>query len=92
MTESLSVPRSVLRELRRHARQIEEIIAALEQLADREGIRGTKTGLRQYGQGEDVLVGDPKQLDSLREGQRMVPETFEPPRTYPEFAAVAVKH
>ena len=39
-----------------------------------------------------VYRGDPKQLDSLREGQRMVPETFEPPRTYPEFAAVAVKH
>ena len=59
------MPRSVLRELRQHACQIEEIIATLEELADREGI---KTGLRQYEQGEDVVVGDPKQLDSLREG------------------------
>ena len=67
MSESLSVPRSVLRELQEHARQIEEIIATLEELADKEGIRRIKSSLKQYEQGEYVVVEDPKQLDSLLE-------------------------
>jgi len=64
----LSVPRSVLRELQERARQIEEIIATLEELADKEGMRRIKSSLKQYEQGEYVVVEDPKQLDSLLEG------------------------
>ena len=64
----MSVPRSVLRELQQHARQIEEIIATLEELADKQGIRRMKSGLKQYEQDEYVVVEDPKQLDSLLEG------------------------
>jgi len=62
----LSVPRSVLKELQQHARQIEEIIATLEELADKEGIRRIKSSLKQYEQGEYVVVEDPKQLNSRR--------------------------
>ena len=62
------MPRSVLRELQEHARQIEEIIATLEELADKKGIRRIKSSLKQYEQGEYVVVRDPKQLDSLLEG------------------------
>ena len=64
----MSVPRSVLKELQDHARQIEEIIATLEELADQEGIRRIKSSLKQYEQGEYVVVEDPKQLNSLLEG------------------------
>jgi hypothetical protein len=64
----MSVPRSVLRELREHARQIEEIIATLEELTDKEGIRRIKSSLKQYEQGEYVVVEDRKQLDSLLKG------------------------
>jgi hypothetical protein len=62
------VSRSVLRELQEHARQIEEIIATLEELADKKGIRRIKNSLKQYEQGEYVVVEDPKQLHSLLEG------------------------
>ena len=62
------MPRSVLRELQEHARQIEEIIATLEELADKEGIRRIKSSLKQYEQGKYVVVESPKQLDSLLEG------------------------
>ena len=62
----MSVPRSVLKELQQHARQIEEIIATLEELADKEGIRRIKSSLKQYEQGEYVVVEDPKQLNSRR--------------------------
>lgn len=65
MTESLSVPRSVLKELQDHARQIEEIIATLEELADQEGIRRIRSSLKEYEQGEYVVVEDPKDMESL---------------------------
>lgn len=71
LRKPLSVPRSVLRELQEHARHIQEIIATLEELADRKGIRGIRIGLKQYKQGEYVVVEDPKQLDSLLKGWRM---------------------
>jgi hypothetical protein len=65
MTESLSVPRSVLKELQDHARQIEEIIATLEELADHEGIRRIRSSLKEYEKGEYVVVEDPKEMKSL---------------------------
>jgi len=65
LSESLSVPRSVLKELQEHARQIEEIIATLEELADQEGIRRIRNSLKEYEQGEYVVVEDPKKMESL---------------------------
>jgi len=65
MTESLSVPKSVLKELQEHARQIDEIIATLEELADQEGVQRIKTGLKEYEQGEYVVVEDPREIESL---------------------------
>ena len=65
MTESLSVPRSVLKELQDHARQIGEIIATLEELADQEGIRRIRSSLKEYEKGEYVVVEDPKEMKSL---------------------------
>jgi hypothetical protein len=59
------VPRSVLKELQDHARQIEEIIATLEELADQEGIRRIRSSLKEYEQGEYVVVEDPKEMESL---------------------------
>jgi len=65
MTQSLSVPRSVLKELQDHARQIEEIVATLEELADQKGIRKIRSSLKEYEQGEYVVVEDPKEMKSL---------------------------
>ena len=44
--------RSVLGELQEHARRLEEIIATLEELADKEGIRRIESSLKQYEQAE----------------------------------------
>jgi len=54
-----------LKELQEHARQIEEIIATLEELADQEGIRRIRNSLKEYEQGEYVVVEDPKKMESL---------------------------
>ena len=67
MTESLVVPRSVLKELQEHARHIEELIATLEELSDQEGMKMIKSGLRDYAKGEYVVLEDPKKIGSLHE-------------------------
>ena len=67
MTESLVVPRSVLKELQEHARHIEELIATLEEVSDREGMKRIKSGLRDYAKGEYVVLENPKKIGSLLE-------------------------
>ena len=61
----VSVPRPVLKELQDHARQIEEIVATLEELADDEGTRRIRSSLKEYEKGEYVVVEDPKEMKSL---------------------------
>jgi len=61
------VPRSVLKELEDHARQIEEIIATLEELDDQKGLRRIKSGLKEYKAGKYVVLKDPKELRALLE-------------------------
>jgi len=65
LTESLTMPRSVLRELQEHARRIEEIIATLEELSDEERLRRIRSGLKEYKQGKYVIVKDPKKILEL---------------------------
>lgn len=67
MTESLTVPRSVLKELEDHARHIEEIIATLEEIDDREGLRRIRAGLREYKSGAYVALKDPSEIRALLE-------------------------
>jgi len=59
------MPKSVLKELQEHARQIEELIATLEELADREGVKRIRSGLKNYQKGEYVVLDDPKMIESL---------------------------
>lgn len=59
------MPKSVLKELQEHARQIEELIATLEELADREGVKRIRSGLKNYQKGEYVVLDDPKKIESL---------------------------
>jgi hypothetical protein len=54
-----------LKELQDHARQIEDVIAALEELADQEGNRRIRSGLKEYEEGEYMVVEDPKEMESL---------------------------
>lgn len=64
-TESLTLPRSVLKELQEHARRIEEIIATLEELSDREGLRRIRAGLNEYEQRRYVVVKDAEKIIEL---------------------------
>jgi len=67
MTEALLVPRSVLRELQDHARQIEEIVATLEELGDKAGLRRIRAGLKEYRSDKYVVVKNPHEIRELLE-------------------------
>jgi len=60
LSRSLSVPVTVLRELQEHARHIEEIIATLEEFADKEGMKRIKSGLEEYEQGKYIVLEHPR--------------------------------
>ena len=65
LTESLAVPRSVLEELREHARHIEELVATLEEMSDKKGLKRIRSGLKDYEKGGYVVLEDPKKIRAL---------------------------
>lgn len=67
LTQSVTVPKSVLQELQEHARRIEELVATLEELTDQAGMDRIRSGLRDYEKGEYVVLDDPKKMKSLLE-------------------------
>jgi len=64
MTQTVSVPLSLLKELYVHFDRIEDILATLEELSDKEGLERIKKGLKEYKKKEYVAVSSP---DKIRE-------------------------
>jgi hypothetical protein len=52
----------LLRELYEHFDRIEEILATLEELSDKEGLKRTERGLREYKRKECVTVSSPEKI------------------------------
>jgi len=48
LTEAVSVPRPLLKELYEHFAKIEEILATLEELSDKEGLKRIEKSLEEY--------------------------------------------
>lgn len=48
MTQTVSVPLPLLKELYEHFAKIEEILATLEELRDKNGLRRIEKGLEEY--------------------------------------------
>jgi hypothetical protein len=48
LSEAVSVPRPLLKELYGHFAKIEEILATLEELSDKEGLERIKKSLEEY--------------------------------------------
>lgn len=64
MTEVVSVPRPLLKELYEHFAKIEEILATLEELMNREGLERIKKSLEEYKKKDYVTAKSP---ESIRE-------------------------
>jgi hypothetical protein len=56
LTEVVSVPRPLLKELYEHFAKIEEILATLEELSNREGLKRIEKSLEEYKKKECVTV------------------------------------
>ena len=62
MTEAVSVPRPLLKELYEHFAKIEEILATLEELANKEGLERIKKSREEYKKKDYVTVKSPESL------------------------------
>jgi hypothetical protein len=64
MAETVSIPRPLLKELYEHFDRIEEILATLEELSDKKGLKRIKRSLEEYKNKECVTLSS---SDKIRE-------------------------
>ena len=67
MTEYVSIPLELLTELREGLAKIEEILATLEELSDREGLEEVKEAEVEYERGEFVTAKSSEEIRKLIE-------------------------
>jgi len=56
LAETVSVPRSLLKELYEHFERIEEILATIEELSDKKGLKRIERSLEEYKNKECVTL------------------------------------
>jgi len=60
LSEAVSVPRPLLKELYEHFARIEEILATLEELMDKEGLERIEKSLEEYKKKDYVTAKSPE--------------------------------
>jgi len=62
LTETISVPLPLLKELYEHFDRIEEILATLEELSDKKGLKRIEKSLEEYKRKECITVSSPEEI------------------------------
>ena len=62
MTETVSIPLPLLKELYEHFDRIEEILATLKELSDKEGLKRIEKSLEEYKKKEYITVSGPEKI------------------------------
>jgi len=62
MTETVQIPLPLLKELYEHFDRIEEILATLEELSDKEGLKRIKKSLEEYKKKDYIVVSSPDKI------------------------------
>ena len=62
MTQAISIPRPLLKELYEHFDRIEEILATLEELSDKKGQKRIEKSLEEYKKKECITVSSPEKI------------------------------
>jgi len=62
LTEAVPVPRPLLKELYEYFAKIEEILATLEELSNKEGLERIEKSLEEYKKKEYVTVNSPEKI------------------------------
>jgi len=65
LTEAVSVPRPLLKELYEHFAEIEEILATLEELMDKEGLERIEESLEDYEKKDYVIAKTPENIREI---------------------------
>lgn len=67
MSETITVPKKLLEELREHLDRIDEILATLEELMDKEGLERIRKATDEYKRGEYVTAEKPEDISKILE-------------------------
>jgi hypothetical protein len=62
LTETVSIPLPLLKELYEHFGRIEEILAPLEELSDKKGLRRIEKSLEEYKKKDYAIVESPEKI------------------------------
>jgi len=62
MAKTVSVPRPLLKELYEHFDRIEEILATLEELSNKKGLKRIEKSLAEYKKNECITVTNPEKI------------------------------
>jgi hypothetical protein len=62
LTEVVSIPRPLLKELYEHFDRIEEIFAALEELSNKEGLERIEKSLKEYKEKKFITIKSPEKI------------------------------
>lgn len=62
LTEVVPIPRPLLKELYEHFDRIEEILATLEELSDKEGLKKIEKSLEEYKKKEFIAIKSPEKI------------------------------
>jgi hypothetical protein len=62
LTQTISVPLPLLKELCEHFYRIEEILASLEELSDKKGLKRIEKSLKEYEKKEYLTVSNPAEI------------------------------
>ena len=67
MVESVAVPKELLRELHEGLLKVEEVLATLEELMDREGLERIRKAKEEYEKGEYATVERSEDIEKMVE-------------------------
>lgn len=62
MTEYITIPKDLLKELREGLVRVEEVLATLEELTNREGLERIKRAEEEYKKGEYITVQSSEEI------------------------------
>jgi hypothetical protein len=62
LTETVSIPLPLLKELYEHFDRIEEILATLEEISDKEGVERIKQSVKEYKKKQYITVSSPDKI------------------------------
>jgi len=62
LSEAVTIPKPLLKELYEHFSKIEEILATLEELMDKEGLERIRRSLEEYKKGEYTTAKTPEEI------------------------------